>query len=72
MFPPSAEVKPRAAGGWEADYALGSSDEDAALAAAAAEGRAPVKRVRLTDLYNDSRGSTDPLQPQVCPVTRLP
>ena len=56
---------PGAAGGWEQDYALVSSDEEAAFAAAGAEGRAPVKRVRLTDLYSDNRVATEPMQRQV-------
>lgn len=51
---------------------MGSSEEEAAMAAASAgggdgrhSGGAPVKRVRLSDLYSDSRVATEPLQPQV-------
>ena len=50
---------------------MGSSEEEAAFALASAGGdggrqsSAPVKRVRLSDLYSDSRVATEPLQPQV-------
>ena len=60
---------------------MGSSEGEAAFAAASAggsggdgrqgSGGAQVKRVRLSDLYSDSRVATELLQPQVDDLSSL-